>query len=336
MSAEEIFGEYRGWDRARSASAPAARRRFTIDRSPARRLQIGYVSPDFRQHAVALFAEALLAAHDRTAIELFCYAEVSSPDAVTGRFKALADHWRSTVGMNDVDMAELIRRDRIDVLVDLAGHTGGNRLLMFARKPAPVQVTCLLGHGYSSGCRPWIIPGRWRAGPPGRRCTVQRTRGRLSRIPLAYAPPPEMPTCTCCPRSTSGFVTFGYFGRTVRLNDAVIAAWARILHAVPRSRLMLNSAPFNEPPGASRWRPGSPHTASEARLALVFTSPQQRTGGHTARSTSRWTRFRTTPELRRSRRCGRAFRWCRSPVGRPSGGSGRHSSRDRVGRLGNR
>ena len=125
--------------------------RFELDRSPERRLRVGYVSPDFRQHAVALFAEPLLAAHDRSAVELHCYAEVPAPDAVTERFRALADHWHNTVGLSDAELAEQIRRDRIDVLVDLAGHTAGNRLLTFARKPAPVQVTWLLGHGYSSG-----------------------------------------------------------------------------------------------------------------------------------------------------------------------------------------
>ena len=118
---------------------------FDLDRSPERRLRVGYVSPDFRQHAVALFAEPLLAAHDRSAVELHCYAEVPAPDAVTERFRALADHWHSTVGLSDAELAEQIRRDRIDVLVDLAGHTAGNRLLAFARKPAPVQVTWLVG-----------------------------------------------------------------------------------------------------------------------------------------------------------------------------------------------
>jgi predicted O-linked N-acetylglucosamine transferase (SPINDLY family) len=100
---------------------------------------------------VALFAEPLLAAHDRSNVELYCYSDVAVPDAATERFRSLADYWRDTLGVSDTDLAAMIRSDRIDVLVDLAGHSAGNRLLTFARKPAPVQVAYLLGHGYTTG-----------------------------------------------------------------------------------------------------------------------------------------------------------------------------------------
>ncbi len=121
ISAETIFAEYRRWNdlhaRPITPLPPAL--------PSSGRLRIGYVSPDFRQHAVAHFALPLLAAHDRSAFELFCYAEVAVPDAVTARFQALVDHWRPTVGMTDAAVAAMIRADRIDVLVDMAGHTGG-------------------------------------------------------------------------------------------------------------------------------------------------------------------------------------------------------------------
>ena len=113
------------------------------DRSAERRLKVGYVSPDFRSHSVAHVLEPLLRSHDRSAIEVFCYAEVNWPDARTERFRQLADHWTVTVGMPDEALADRIRDDGIDVLVDLAGNTAKNRLLVFARKPAPVQVTWL-------------------------------------------------------------------------------------------------------------------------------------------------------------------------------------------------
>ena len=151
------------------------------------------MSADFRQHAVAMFAEPLFAAHDKTSFEIYLYAGVAAEDTATERFRSLSDHWRSTIGLSDAKLAELIRADQIDVLVDLAGHSAGNRLLTFARRPAPVQVAYLLGHGY-----------------------------------------------------TTGFVTFGHFGRTERLNEDVIATWARILHAVPQSRLILDNRPFQE------------------------------------------------------------------------------------------
>ncbi len=279
LSAQAIFTEYQEWDRRHALPLMPPDLAYDLDRTPGRRLRIGYVSPDFRQHAVALFAEPLLAAHDRSRVELYCYAEVPAPDAVTERFRVLADHWCSTIGLSDADIADQIGRDRIDILIDLAGHTAGNRLLVFARKPAPVQVTYLLGHGYSSGLSAMdAFLGDDMLVPAGADALFSESLVRLSRIPLAYAPPADMPDVAALPALANGYVTFGYFGRTVRLNDAVVAAWARILHAVPGSRLMLNSAPFGEPAGreqmATRF---AAHGIAAARLELVCTSPQPRT-----------------------------------------------------------
>jgi predicted O-linked N-acetylglucosamine transferase (SPINDLY family) len=279
VSAEDIFAEYRRWDTQHAVPLMPAHPDFDLDRSPDRRLRVGYVSPDFRQHAVALFAEPLLAAHDRSMVEVHCYAEVPAPDAVTERFRILSDQWHITVGLSDEALAAQIRHDRIDILVDLAGHTAGNRLLTFARKPAPVQVEWLLGHGYSSGLSamdafladPMLVP-------QGAEPLFSESLVRLSRIPLVYAPPAEMPDVASLPAVANGCITFGYFGRTVRLNDAVLATWARILRAVPGSRLMLNSAPFGEP--ASRKQMSARFAAlgiDSARLELVHTSPQPRT-----------------------------------------------------------
>ena len=161
---------------------------------PGAELRLGYVSPDFRQHAAALFAEPLLAAHDRSQVELFCYAEVPIEDATTARFRALADHWRPTSGRSDDDMAAMIRQDRIDVLIDLAGHTAANRLLVFARKPAPVQIEYILGHGYTSGMSAMdgFLADDTLA-PPGADALFSERLIRLPRIPLAYRPPEGMP-----------------------------------------------------------------------------------------------------------------------------------------------
>ena len=260
-------------------AAAARASRFELDRSPERRLRIGYVSPDFRQHAVALFAEPLLAAHDRSAVELHCYAEVPAPDAVTERFRALADHWHSTVGLSDEELAEQIRRDRIDVLVDLAGHTAGNRLLTFARKPAPIQVAWLLGHGYTSGLSAMdAFLADAELAPPGSDGLFSERLVRLSRIPLAYAPPAEMPDVAPLPARANGCITFGYFGRTVRLNDA--RAGGLGTHPARRARLPADAEQL-----AVR-RAGRPRTDvgplrgtrhRSTRLDLVYTSPQPRT-----------------------------------------------------------
>jgi predicted O-linked N-acetylglucosamine transferase (SPINDLY family) len=279
LSAEAIFAEYRDWDRRHALPLLPGDQTFDIEARQERRLRVGYVSPDFRQHAVALFAEPLLAAHDRTSVELFCYAEVPAPDAVTRRFEALADHWRPTVGMSDADLAALIRQDRIDVLVDLAGHTAGNRLQVFARRPAPVEVSYLLGHGYTSGLSAMdaFLADEMLA-PDGSEALFSERLVRLTRIPLAYWPPDDMPPVSPSPMLANGHITFGYFGRTVRLNDAVIEAWARILLAVPGARLMLNSAPFAEPSGCEQMAARfAAFGIGRERLDLVCTSPQTRT-----------------------------------------------------------
>ena len=190
VTADEVFAEYREWDRQHAAPLAPVEPSFALDRSPDRRLRVGYVSADFRDHSVAWFAEPLLAAHDRSNIELFCYASVAAPDSTTERFRAGADEWRNIAGIDDAAVAEMIRQDRIDVLVDLTGHTAGSRLLVFARKPAPVQVAYLLGHGYSSGLSAMdVFLSDDVLTPPGAEAWFSEHIVRLPRIPLAYAPP---------------------------------------------------------------------------------------------------------------------------------------------------
>jgi protein O-GlcNAc transferase len=120
------------------------------DHHPTSPLRVGYVSPDFREHTVARFFEPVLANHDPAAVTSVCYSDVARPDAVTARLRACAGEWRETPGMSDEQLAEKIRADRIDILVDLTGHRGGGRLRVFARKPAPVQAT-YLGYPHSTG-----------------------------------------------------------------------------------------------------------------------------------------------------------------------------------------
>jgi predicted O-linked N-acetylglucosamine transferase (SPINDLY family) len=279
LSAETIFAEYRNWDHRHALQLAPTELRFTLDRTSGRRLRVGYVSADFRRHSATFFFEPLLAAHDQRAVELFCYAEVAAPDAVTGRLHDLADHWRSTVGLSDAAMADMIREDRIDVLVDLAGHTAGNRLLVFARKPAPVQVAYLLGHGYSSGLSAMdgFLADAFLA-PQNAEALFSERIIRLPRIPLVYAPPAEMPPVDSLPALTNGYVTFGYFGRPERLNNDVIATWALILHDVADSHLVLNTVAFREPAFrdliAARF---AEQGVARERLELICTEPQSRT-----------------------------------------------------------
>ncbi len=187
LSADEIFAAYKRWDVAHAEKLRPKAPVYTGTKDPKRRLKVGYVSPDFRYHAVSFFIEALLAAHDRAEDgSSTLHAEVPNPDAVTARFKMYAANWRSTVGLSDEEVAAMIRADGIDVLVDLAGHTAGNRLLAFARKAAPVQVAAR-----------WSSPARRRgisaidAVRSTRRCCRGATNAispeksaRLSRMPL--------------------------------------------------------------------------------------------------------------------------------------------------------
>ena len=198
----------------------------------------------------------------------------------------------------------------------------------FARRPAPVQVTYLLGqcdcqHRHVGYGRIHFADTHL-AFPLARDCFVQRERLiRLSRIPLAYAPPDGMPPVTALPALSNGHVTFGHFGRTERLNDMVIATWAHILHAVPSSRLVLDNKPFQEAAFREMFLARFAREGIEpARLDLVYSAPQpKQMGPPMAASTSPWIRFPTMRAQRPSRRCGRVSQSYHLQGGRQSVGS---------------
>lgn len=137
ITASQLFTAHRDWNKrfGRPDLKPVP---YANDCSAGRRLRVGYVSPDFRSHSVAYFIEPLLREHDRHLVEIYCYADVLRPDAVTERLRGYADYWVETIGLSNDSLAERVRTDSIDILVDLAGHTGRNRLAVFARKPAPI------------------------------------------------------------------------------------------------------------------------------------------------------------------------------------------------------
>ena len=246
LAAAAIFEAHRGWD-ARHAwplSWPVA---HANERSAERRLKVGYVSPDFRSHSVAHFLEPLLRSHDRSVVDVHCYAEVSWPDARTERFQRLADHWVVTVGMSDEALAEHIRRDGIDILVDLAGHTAKNRLLVFARKPAPVQVTWL---GYPNTTGLTTIDYRLVdavTDPGADDAFATETLVRLPGGFLCYGAPHDAPEPAAPPCLAAAAVTFGSFNSAAKLSGATLDAWAALLTRLPASRLMLKGKAFADP-----------------------------------------------------------------------------------------
>lgn len=228
---------------ARHAAPVAARVQPFVARPLAgRRLRIGYVSADYREHPVAYFLEPILASHDRRNFEIFCYADVPEPDAVTQGLQGCADHWRSLVGVSDAEAAEIIRRDGIDILVDLAGHTGGNRLLMFASKPAPIQAS-YLGYLSTTGLSTidyYITDAD--ADPPG--LTEAHYQEQLIRLPecaFCYRPGTTPESAAEVPARRASYVTFGCLNNLAKVSEENLALWARILQAVPGSRLALRA-----------------------------------------------------------------------------------------------
>ncbi|WP_296205255.1 tetratricopeptide repeat protein, partial [uncultured Hyphomicrobium sp.] len=279
LTGEEIYAEFRRWNDLHAERHAPKNPVWSNDRTTARRLRVGYVSPDFATKSSRHFIEPILVGHDRSKVEIFCYAEVPTPDGETQRLKALAENWRSTVGLTDDQLADLIRRDAIDVLVDLGGHTARNRLLTFARKPAPVQVAHFLGHGYTSGLS---VMDAFLAddalAPEGCDHLFSEPVVRMPRMPVAYEPPQGMPDVAPLPALKNGFVTFGNFGRAVRLNETVVATWSEILAAVPRSRLVLNTVAFRDEEVCRRFRDlFAAHGIGAERIDLTFTTPQPKT-----------------------------------------------------------
>jgi protein O-GlcNAc transferase len=246
-SLASLFEAHRDWEQRHAQALPRPGS-YANDRVPGRRLKVGYVSPDFRQHSVAYFLEPLLRGHDRNEVDVFCYAEVSWPDASTEQFKRHSDHWVTTVGMSDAALAERIRSDGIDILVDLAGHTAKNRLPVFARKPAPVQVT---GLGYPNTTGLDAIDYRLVdavTDPVGKAdAFASETLVRLPGGFLCYGPPDEAPTPRAVPCLSNGFATFGSFNNPTKISVATLDAWAQVLTRLPTARLLLKGKSFADP-----------------------------------------------------------------------------------------
>ncbi|MEO6785470.1 MAG: tetratricopeptide repeat protein, partial [Chthoniobacteraceae bacterium] len=240
MPPAQIAGELRRWNALHAAPLRKEWQPHRNDRSPERRLRIGYVSPDFRDHVVGRTLLPAFEAHDRTRFDLVCYSAASVSDTITARFRSGATEWRDTANLSDAELADLIRCDRIDILVDLSLHTAFHRLLTFARKPAPVQIAWL-GYPGPTGldamdCRitdPFLDP-------PG-----QDNAGSFEeplRLPDAwccYEPPADSPAVSDLPAAAQGFITFGSFNNFAKINGRVLEVWARILAAVEGSRLLL-------------------------------------------------------------------------------------------------
>jgi len=222
------------------------------NRDPGKRLKIGFVSGDFYDHPVAQFIKAVLLALNHESLELFAYAVSSASDATTEMLKARFDHWEAVRYRTDEQLEAQILEDGIDILVDLSGHSGASRLTLFARKPAPVAVTWL-GYSGTTGLDSidYILGDRFVA-PPGSESQFSETVWRMPDAYLSFGMPEQAPDVATLPALTNGFVTFGSFNNSNKLSPATLALWARVIEAVPNSRLLLKSKVLEKPEVAAR------------------------------------------------------------------------------------
>ncbi|HSN15099.1 MAG TPA: tetratricopeptide repeat protein, partial [Anaeromyxobacteraceae bacterium] len=244
---------------------------------PDRVLKLGYVSADFREHAVARFIEPVLAHHDRSRFRVFCYANLSVPDEATGRIASLCDRFVNIAGLSDAAADELVRGDGIDILVDLSGHSAGNRLSLFARRPAPVQVSWL-GYPFSTGLD--AVDYRITdavCDPPG--ATERFHSEALLRLPGTFScflPPEEAPEVGTLP-SLSGGVTFASFNNPAKITPETVELWSAVLRAVPGSRLLVKGYSLACPETRKRLEDAfAPRGIARERLELAGNTPTYR------------------------------------------------------------
>jgi predicted O-linked N-acetylglucosamine transferase (SPINDLY family) len=215
------------------------------DRDPVKRIVLGYVSAEFRERSAAFAYRPVLESHDKTQFEVICYSGSPTEDAVTDCFRHSADRWRNVLQWSDDRLADCIRADKVDILIDLSGHGDGNRLRTFARKPAPIQVTAW-GHSTGTGLPtidyvfsdPVAIPAEAR----------HLFAEQIYDLPclMIVEPPPAELRCAEPPMASNGYVTYGVLNRVSKISDDVIKVWARILQSDVTSRLLIKDKSLDE------------------------------------------------------------------------------------------
>jgi predicted O-linked N-acetylglucosamine transferase (SPINDLY family) len=269
--AEALAQEHRRWSRQHAQSLASRIAPHQNEHTPTRRIRVGYLSPDFRLHPVGQSLLPVLEQHDAAEFEIVCFSNVDAPDSVTARFQQCAHLWRSLVSLSDDQAADLIRGEKIDILVDLSLHMSRNRLLVFARKPAPVQVTWL---GYPSTTGLSAIDYRLSdpfLDPPGTDPPYVEKTLRLPHSYLCWRWNGAKEEISPLPMLVNGYVTFGSLNSFSKVGPEVLAVWARILKNVPNARLILR-CPAGETSHRVRTHFAS-HGVSPDRLELRPMSP---------------------------------------------------------------
>jgi predicted O-linked N-acetylglucosamine transferase (SPINDLY family) len=278
VSMQELHAAAVHVSRQPAAQPPNVARPFNLARpqanslDPERKLRIGYVSPDLHKHSVSYFFAAVAEHYDRSAFEVFCYFNHVAEDEVSAALRAQVDHWANVYGTTEEQLAEQVRADGIDILVDVAGHTAHHRLPAFAMQPAPVQMTWL---GFPGTVGIPAIAYRvtdWQVDPLG----YERYNTEMPlRLPGSYfcyrpGPAPEVGPLPALAAEAVGRVTFGSFNNLSKISTAAVELWAAVLRAVPESRLLLKTTALGEP-AARRHLAGvlSSLGVDEARVELL-------------------------------------------------------------------
>lgn len=275
ISLAELAEAHADFERRHTAAFRSRWQPHPNTREPQRKLRLGFVSPDFTFHPVGYFAIRPLENIDRSQADVVCYSSRPLFDTMTERFRRTATLWRDVLGLSDAQLAQQIRADQIDILFDLSGHTAGNRLITFALKPAPVQISWA-GYVGTTGlaAMDYVLADRYQA-PPG---TEPFYSERILRMPdayICYDPPAYAPPVKPLAALSEGRVTFGSFNSQAKLAPEVIRLWARILARVPQSRMLLKYRGMGDPsvarrlaeqfrtagvdPGRVEFSPFSPH-----------------------------------------------------------------------------
>ena len=250
---DTVYEEHCRWEKSHAMQHQPLQHQCDGDAD--KRLRVGFVSADFRTHSVGYFLEAPFSSYDRERMTIYCYSNSHLEDETTARLQPLVKEWRNIVGWADEKVIDAIQADEIDILVDLSGHTRGNRLTVFARKPAPIQVTWLGYPSITTGLT--AIDYRLSdevADPPGVADTL--CVEQLIRLPNGhhcYHPSADAPEIGPLPMTSNRVITFGSFNNLTKITPEVVDSWVDILQAVPRSRLLLKNASLDSPGVRERY-----------------------------------------------------------------------------------
>lgn len=273
VKSEDIYHETLKWaENYTGHITPLAQHANEPD--PKRRLRVGYVSGDFRIHPVTAYLEPVLQSHDKSQIEIFCYANHARGDEATERYKSCADHWRNIYQLSDNAVTRIIQEDKIDILIDLSGHTENSRITMFAHKPAPLQATWI-GYFNTTGLKAmdYIITDRFLLPPEDEHLYTEKPL-RLPHSGAVYKIRDLSVEVNPLPALTNGYVTFGCFNALGKMTPEVVALWAEILKQIPDAKLFLKNQGFNEESVRDAYRAQfASHGVDESRLIFAGFSP---------------------------------------------------------------